>query len=71
MCATWGTCPYHGKYRAVEWHDWNCPKCGKELQDFAAFRSGRSASLGTSAKLIKRMTTISKKGIVGQTARRF
>jgi len=71
MCADWGNCPYHGKYRSVEWHDWNCQKCGKELQDFSAFRSGRSKNLGTSEKLIKRMTTISKKGIVGQTTRRF
>lgn len=48
-------CQYHGKYRSVEWHDWQCPKCQKELADFAGWRSGKKKTLGSAKGLVRRM----------------
>jgi len=38
----YGECPYHGRFRQVEWHDWQCPKREKEVMAYAKFkRTGR------------------------------
>jgi len=34
-------CEYHGKFEAGEWNDWQCPKCAKEIFDYAKFSHSR------------------------------
>lgn len=48
-----GNCPYHGKYKEVEWHDYQCPKCDKELVSFGKWRAGGKADKNTK-NLLKR-----------------
>ena len=31
-------CPYHGKFKVQEEHDWQCPKCEVEIQQFSKWQ---------------------------------
>ena len=38
MAKEYQNCEYHGKFEVKEEHDWQCPKCQKELYAFSQFR---------------------------------
>ena len=65
MAKEYGQCPYHGRFELVEWHDWQCPKCAKEIQDFGQFRGNGKPMTKDAENLIKRAIKGSRETGVG------